>query len=189
MALTAEEIDGLVVRVQGGDRQAFWDLILQVQQDLRVLLSVLAPSTDLVEEILQATFLRCHDILPKYEPRGTFRQWLKGIARNLLHEELRARARLRSASGNPLEAIVAEACLGSVEDSSTDVPEKDPALRECMDRLPPHSRQLLERRYAQNLPLNRIAQQFKKPAEGIAVALFRIREALRQCLEAKGARA
>ncbi len=189
MSLTAEEIDSLVERVQRGDKQAFWDVILQVQQEVRLFIAVVAPSSELVEEILQSTLLRAHDILPKYELRRTFVQWLKGIARNLLRQELHARARHLSMAGSTLEAIVAEACLGDAETPAIEAAEPDPALRECMDRLSPHARDLLERRYRRGLPLNKIAQQFKKPADTICVTLHRIRETLRQCLAAKGSHA
>jgi RNA polymerase sigma-70 factor (ECF subfamily) len=143
----------------------------------------LSPSTELVEEILQATLLRAHDALPTYELRGTFVQWLKGIARNLLRQELRARARHLSMAGRTLDALIADDCLSGLDATS----EPDPALRECMERLSPHARALLDRRYGQGLPLSRIAQQFKKPADTICVTLHRIRETLRQCLAAKGA--
>ena len=184
VSLSAEEIDRIVERAQRGEKQAFWDLILQVQQEVRVFIAVLAPSSELVEEVLQATLLRAHDILPKYELRRTFVQWLKGIARNLLRQELQGRARHLSMAGQTLEAIVAEACLADVETA-----EPDPALRECMDRLAPHARELLDRRYGRNLSLGQLAQQFKKPADTIGVTLHRIRETLRQCLAAKGANA
>lgn len=186
MSLSAEDIDGLVLRVQKGEKEPFWDLILEIQQDLRLFIAVLAPTGELVEEILQTTFLRCHDVIHKYEPRRTFLQWVKGIARNLLREELRARSRHLSMAGNKLEALVADACL---DDLGGTPAEDDPALRECLESLPPHSRELLERRYRQNLPLNRMAQQFKRPADSLAVTLYRIRETLRQCLQAKGAQA
>lgn len=185
MSLTPEDIDRLIARVQGGEKQPFWDVLLQVQQELRVFIAVRAPSADLVEEILQSTVLRAHDALPRYELRGTFVQWLKGIARNLLLQELRARARHLSMAGPTLEAVVAEACLGDLD--AADVPGPDPALRECMDRLSPSARDLLDRRYGRGLSLNRIAQQLRKPADGLCVTLHRIREALRQCLAAKEA--
>lgn len=184
MSLNADEIDRLVQRVQKGDQEPFWDLLLHVQQEVRLFIAVLSPSTELVEEILQSTFVRAYESIRKYEPRGLFLQWIKGIARNLLREELRARARHLALSGEKLESIVAEACLKDV-----DAAEPETGLQECIDRLAPHSRELLERRYAANLPLARLAQQFKKPADSIAVTLCRIRESLRQCLEAKGARA
>jgi RNA polymerase sigma-70 factor, ECF subfamily len=183
--MNADELDRLVQRVQKGEQEPFWDLLLHVQQDLRLFIAVLAPSTELVEEILQATFLRCYDILPKYEPRGLFLQWIKGIARNLLREELRARSRHLAMTGDRLETMVADACLQDAAEAA----EPEPGLQDCLERLAPHSRQLLERRYRENLPLNRIAQQFKKPAESVAVSLYRIRESLRQCLEAKGMQA
>ena len=189
MSLTAEEIDSLVERAQRGERQPFWDLILQVQQDLRLFIAVQSPSSELVEEILQATLLKAYDILPKYELRRTFVQWLKGIARNLLRQELHSRRRHLSMAGQTLEAVVAEACVADLETPAIEAAEPDAALRECMDRLAPHARELLDRRYGQGIPLNRIAQQFKKPADTICVTLHRIRETLRECLAAKGTNA
>jgi RNA polymerase sigma-70 factor (ECF subfamily) len=182
--VNAEEIDRLVRRVQTGEQEPFWDLILHVQQDVRLFIAVLSPSTELVEEILQSTFVRAYDGIRKYEPRGLFLQWIKGIARNILREELRARARHLAIAGNAVETMVAEDCLQDV-----DAREPEPGLQDCIDRLAPHSRELLERRYGANLSLNKLAQQFKKPADSIAVTLCRIRESLRQCLEARGARA
>jgi len=189
VSLTAEEIDSLVERAQRGEQQPFWDLILQVQQEVRLFIAVLSPSSELVEEILQATLLKAYDILPKYELRRTFVQWLKGIARNLLRQELHSRGRHLSMASRTLEAVVAEACMADLETPAIEASEPDAALRECMDRLAPHARELLDRRYGQGLPLNRIAQQFKKPADTICVTLHRIRETLRQCLSAKGANA
>src|SRR5262245_35693651 len=125
VGLTAEEIDALVERAQRGEQQPFWDLILQVQQDVRLFIAVLSPSTELVEEILQATFLKAYDILPKYELRRTFVQWLKGIARNLLRQELHSRGRHLSMASNTLEAVVAEACLGEVDAAVVDASEPD----------------------------------------------------------------
>jgi len=187
--LTPEEIDGLVERAQRGEQQAFWDLILHVQQDVRVFIAVVAPSSELVEEILQTTLLRAYDALPKYELRRTFVQWLKGIARNLLKQELHARARHLSMANHTLEAIVAESCLTDLETPAIEAAEPDAALRDCMDRLAPHARELLDRRYGQGVTLNRLAQQFKTPADTLCVTLHRIREILRQCLAAKGAHA
>lgn len=182
--MNAEDIDRLVRRVQKGEQESFWDLILHVQQDVRLFIAVLSPSTELVEEILQSTFVRAYDSLQKYEARGLFLQWIKGIARNILREELRARSRHLAMTGDALEAMVGDACLQDVESA-----EPEPRLQECIDRLAPHSRELLERRYGANVPLNRLAQQFRKPADSIAVTLCRIRASLRECLEAKGARA
>jgi hypothetical protein len=41
--MTTEEIDRLVARAQRGEKQAFWDLILEVQQDVRLFIAVVSP--------------------------------------------------------------------------------------------------------------------------------------------------
>jgi RNA polymerase sigma-70 factor (ECF subfamily) len=189
MAMTPEEIDDRVVRFQRGDREAFWELVLKLQQELRSFIAVLAPSPDLVEEILQATFVRTHGIIGKYEPRRTFLPWLKGIARNLLQEELRARARHSRVEGDTLQALLAEDCLADAEAGREGAISEETHLKECIGRVSPVSRQLLEHRYVERLSLKQIAQRVRKPAAAIGVALFRIREVLRRCLEAKGVHA
>jgi len=57
-------------------------------------------------------------------------------------------------------------------------------LQACLERMPPRSRAMVERRYAQGVPLAVLAQQFKQSVEALASLLQRIRRSLRQCVEA-----
>lgn len=173
------EIDALVRLVQGGERKAFTELFMILQQEVRVFISAHASSPDMVDEVLQATFVACYQSIRCYEPRGTFLSWLKGIARNLLLKELRERAKYAAVRGDVLEQIVQGSSLRSLEADEAGPAEK---LQGCLEKLPPHSRELLQERYAGRRSVADLARSQGKSPSWLAVTLFRIREALRACL-------
>jgi RNA polymerase sigma-70 factor (ECF subfamily) len=175
--MTPEELDGLVRKAQGGDKKAFTDLFLALHQELRIFISAHAASVDMVDEVLQAAFVTCYRSLPKYEPRGTFLSWLKGIARNHLMRELTEFGRVVGVEGRRLEQKVAAASLRSLDES-----ESARSLSQCLDRLPAHARDLIRRRYADKRSIREIARDVRKSESWVAVTLFRLREALRNCL-------
>ncbi|MBA3709092.1 MAG: sigma-70 family RNA polymerase sigma factor [Planctomycetes bacterium] len=183
--MSPDEIDGVVRRIQGGDRAPFGDLIVEIQRDLRIFVAAHAPSADVVEEIMQASFVTAFESIADYDPRGTFGPWLKGIARNLLRRELHERRRQGRRSGDILDRAVADQCLIDLEEREESDGEMA-KLRECLAALPSRQRELIERRYSQQLPLNVLAQQFKRNAAHLSVLLYRIRGILRACLEGKG---
>ena len=181
--LTPTDIDALVALAKTGDRDAFHTLVLALQNEIRLFVAARTSALDLVEESVQGAFVTAWERLVDYELRGTFVSWLKGIARNRLHEQLRQRSRLGAAAG--LDALVAQ----SAEDAdSTDAAgaarHELVRLRACLDLLPPRSRTMVERRYAQEVPLAVLAQQFKQSAEALASLLQRVRRTLRACVEA-----
>lgn len=176
--MTPEELDRVVGRVQGGDKHAFADLFLATHQDLRVFVSAHAASADMVDEVLQAAFVACYQNLLKYEPRGTFLSWLKGIAKNLLRKELAELARAAAVEGRSLEGRVAAASVRSLDEED----EASRKLRQCVEKLPPHARELITRRYTDRRSIRDIAQALHKSESWVAVTLFRLREGLRACL-------
>ena len=56
------------------------------------------------------------------------------------------------------------------------------ALDTCLRKLPPKSREILQLRYEQDLPSHSIADALGSTAEAIRIALFRIRNGLRDCI-------
>jgi RNA polymerase sigma-70 factor (ECF subfamily) len=180
--VATDELDSLVRRVQQRDPHAFVDLMIAVQRELRIFLSAHASSADMVDEVLQAAFVTCYENIHRYEPRGTFLSWLKGIARNLLLRELKERARFLAVEGDVLEAMLVQQGLASVERADARQEELVSRLRHCLAQLERTSRQLIEKRYAENLSIQRLAHLFQRTGSWVAVTLFRIRQSLRVCL-------
>jgi RNA polymerase sigma-70 factor (ECF subfamily) len=179
--VNTEELDTLVIKVQQGDRDAFAEVVFLIRRELRIFLSAHATSIDMIEDVLQNALVTCYENIAKYEPRGTFLSWVKGISRNLLLKELKARSRCVTAEVDFLEHIVAEEAITSAQGIEHEE-EYVERLRDCLAKLPESSRTLIQQRYFNRLSVREIAKIHQRTETWTAVALFRIREALRICM-------
>jgi RNA polymerase sigma-70 factor, ECF subfamily len=172
--------DALVRQVQTGNREAFRTLFLEFERPIRCYLSAHASSAEMVDEVLQATFVACYESIATYEPRGTFSFWLRGIARNRLLKELRQRARHSHVSADILEATLAEVAAAQVS-GSTD--HAEPNLSHCLDQVTPRVRDLLHRRYVDQIAVKQLAVELGHTETWVSVTLHRARAFLRECLQ------
>lgn len=176
------EIDHLVAQAQKGDNEAFRELVLSLQRELGLYLAPRCSHADIVEELVQRTFVTAYERLASYDLRGTFPAWLKGIAYNHLRDHYRERRRAATHHVDALEQVIATAVDDHFE---IDEPQAITLerLKNCLKNLKPRARDLIESRYTQGKNINQIAQQFSKSAKSITSALFRIRNSLRSCVE------
>jgi RNA polymerase sigma factor (sigma-70 family) len=161
-----------------GDHQALERLIVSHQDRLRIFVSVRTPSVELAEEIVQETFVIACTTLDSYDGSGPFPGWLIGIARNLLRREaerMRRHRPLLEADDAPVE-IPDDAMVAAVQ-------QRADQLRRCLDHLAPSARRLAHLRFVDGIPLNQLAQRFKRTRAAIACQLTRIRDSLRQCCD------
>ena len=185
--MTPEALDEIVLQVQKGNEKAMERIILHLQGELRLFISARADSLDMVEDVLQSTFVICFRKLDTYQPRGTFMAWLKGIAKNRLLQELKERSRYVALEGAALEGLVADHRLETMEHQSVQQAEREMTrLLECVERLPERTREMVMRRYRDRTPIKKLAQQFKKRAGAVAALLTRARQSLRLCMESNG---
>ena len=179
--MNPQDIDQIVERVQGGDREALSELVFAVRKELRIFLSAHASSVDMVEEVLQATLVTAYENIDRYERRGTFLPWIKGIGRNLLLKELHARSRYVMTGADDLERIVVAAALESTHGADREQ-ESIERLKHCLERLPDEARRLVQQRYYKGMTVKEMARLMNKTETSVAVALFRVRETLRQAI-------
>lgn len=183
--MNPSDLDALVLRAQGGDRSAFHEVVDALDGEVRRFVAARAPNADVIEEAVQAAFVTAYLKLTDYQAQNSFSAWLKGIARNHLLQELGKQRRARPLEADALEQLVdtdAQARLDGAEAEAA--AEADLAhLARCLDKLPARTRQLFQRRYAEGLPLDRLAQQFKQGAEALAALFYRTRRSLQACIE------
>ena len=91
--LTADEQDIIwMMRVRGGDRQAFGELVeCHQQRVVGTVARMLGSDSADAEDIGQQVFLRVWKSAARYEPSAKFTTWLYTITRNLVFNELRRR--------------------------------------------------------------------------------------------------
>ncbi|MBA3936311.1 MAG: sigma-70 family RNA polymerase sigma factor [Planctomycetes bacterium] len=175
------EINRLVPLAQQGDHDAFQRLVEIIHYDVRVFVAVRCATDDLVEEVVQSALITSWRVLPKYEARGTFVSWVKGIALNHLRKELSNRAR---SAGRDLGTLLARHDAAAL-DAQIDQGE-DPRLerlRVCMGRLSETLRTLIDLRYREDLDLDALAARLGRTAGALAVQFHRLRKTLRACVD------
>jgi len=179
--MTDTELDELVKRVQDGNPDAFGEVVFAVRKELRIFLSAHASSIDMIEEVLQSTLVVCYENIAKYELRGTFLCWIKGISRNLLLKELKARSRYVAPDEDVLDRIVIQSALVSAQAQDREEARVE-RLRDCLASLPDESRNLIQQRYFNRLSVRDLARVMNRTETWTAVTLFRIRDILRDCM-------
>jgi len=183
---TASGSDPLTVAItqaQHGDHAAFDQLVLRCHQELRCFVSIRIHSLSDADEIVQDTFVTAYEKIAGYEHQGNFMGWLKGIARNKLKERYRQRrplavedAFLQSLVVHPGEAL---------DDAGEQTDKLNRHLQNCLQRLPAKSRKLLDAAYVDGQSHKKIAQRYKRTVNAVTVALSKLRQKLRHCIEAQ----
>jgi RNA polymerase sigma-70 factor (ECF subfamily) len=181
--MDADAIDVLVRRAQAGDKASFRELYVALERDLRLFISARVHDPELVDEILQASFVGCYEHLREYEPRGTFVSWLKGIARHRLLQEFDARRRTHAAGAEDLETVLDRCVCARVEVLPESAGEE--RLQECLKRLQATSRRLVAARYGDALSIRQISRVFEQTENWVYVTLHRARAFLRACVKGK----
>jgi len=177
-------LDQLVIAAQKGDHQAFHALVVSVQHELRLVLCSFAPPPDLLEELMQDTLVTAWGNLGSYRPEGTFVAWLHTIARNKARSRWRSARRTRPLDSDALDALLAEAESEILDDEAAAEAETG-RLATCLEQLPARARELLQRRYVDQIPLLALARESRKSEQALAALFYRLRSKLRECMAAR----
>ena len=137
-------------------------------------------------DLVQETFLRIHKHRDRYQPGGTFRNWLFVIAANVARSDRRARLR------RPLIPSLADKEVPSPaagpEQAAVDA-ERLGRIRAALDRLPTPQREALRLRLLQGLDFEAIGRALSCPTGTARTRVHYGLQALRAKLdEGPGAR-
>lgn len=137
-----------------------------------------------VEEVVQETWLTAVRLFDRFEPRrGTFAQWLRGIASNALRNYLR-RDGLRRRTFQPFD----EGQHGDAGANGQEAAQEDMADRitAALAALPAHYEEVLRAKYVDAESVNEIAAQRGMSPKAVESLLTRAREAFRAAYEGRG---
>jgi len=177
-------LDDLIAKARSGDVESYGPVVAEFQGRLRAFIATFCPDRSEVDEVAQRTFIWAYEHLGEYEAGTRFYSWLKAIARNMLLAELEARRRQVSNQRRYLAYLQLTACREDLaaDDTRSEAVE---ALQKCLEKLPAEARLMIRRRYEQPEPIAAIARELNRSAGGVKVALFRVRQALRKCVEGR----
>lgn len=147
---------------------------------VRALAARLAPDPAQADDLAQETFLVAFRKRESLDLSRDIRPWLATIVRNLSH-----RAWEKALRENRLRRDALSLFVEQLPEDASELYEGNAkaALRKCLDKLPERSRTLLNLRYNLGLPSEETAQHTASTAEAVRMALVRVRQALRQCMD------
>jgi RNA polymerase sigma-70 factor (ECF subfamily) len=169
--------------VQNGDRDAFAELVAAYQDMLLAYAAFRVPDSDLVEEIVQQAFIRAFEQIADYDSSRDFGIWLRTICKYVMLAELKRITQTQRNIKNYQSEIRHRLVRASIERCEAEITERPSKLEQCMQRLQEKARSLIEFRYALRLPVEEVAKRLGISVSHAAVSLFRVRGALRKCME------
>lgn len=138
------------------------------------------------DDLFQETMLVAWRKIGQYDRSRPFGAWLRGIARRLVLAHWRQSAR---EVATPDERVLdyLNVRMAQVDRQSGDaLDDRIEALTDCIRRLDPMYRQVVEMYYRQHRTCEWIAQALVATGEAVQKRLQRARAHLARCLEAKG---
>ncbi|MDP7012268.1 MAG: sigma-70 family RNA polymerase sigma factor [Verrucomicrobiota bacterium] len=161
------------------DDNLFAGLVEEHQASLRVFVRSLGVEPDWVDDLAQDAFVTAYREMSSYDPDHDFGKWLRGIARNLVRNELRKQGRHRRILHEGLSQHLLE--FSEQEEEQFEAGHVS-ALRDCVEQLPNKSRLLVHSRYFEGWNASILADKFEMKAATIRQTLLRIRRQLYQCI-------
>ena len=133
------------------------------------------------EDLMHQTFLAAHQhLLAGKTFRVDAAKWLRGTLRNLARMWWRERRKVPHQLADHAIALPHKPGHATVASRSE---EMRSALDHCLEKLPPADRQLLVHRYDRRTPVATLAEGMSCNVATLRWRLFRIRQALKTCVE------
>lgn len=164
----------------------FTQLVAEQHQQLRSFVRTLGVAPDWVDDLAQEALLIAWREQDSFDRRRDLGKWLRGIARNLVRNEIRKQERQERLLHQGLAELLVRAAETDSEPESW-AACRVPMLRDCVEQLAPKSRELVSGRYGDGWKAPDLADHFNMTAAAVRQALVRIRLQLKRCIELRTA--
>ncbi len=168
----------LLTAYRNGNDDAFAVLVRRYEKELYHFLYRFTGQTSLAEEAFQESFLQIHVSANQFEADRRFRPWLYTIAANKARDLLRSRMRRPTVqvSGGGEDNSDAELWAHLLTEEATpdqllDAKEQGELVRQAVEKLPDHLREILVMAYYGQLP-------YKEMSEALAIPLGTVKSRL-----------
>lgn len=156
---------------------AFLRLFVEHEEAVRGFVRALVASREDAREVMQevaAVLWRKFDGL---EHHAEFRAWAFGVARLQVREFFRDRGRDRLLFGEDVQTLIEQ----RAESAAAGFDARREALEECLQKLPPDQRELVDTAYEPGARIDALAEQMRRTPMALYKTLHRIRLALMDC--------
>lgn len=161
---------------------AFEALLSQHSSAVKLYVRSLLPGHISAEDVAQETMILLWEKRDQFTPGTHFKAWAFQIAKFLVMNQRRKLARSR-------EVVLDDELLNRIDEhwqqpeAAMITDSHHEALTQCLEILKPEDRQLLHARYATKVSLETYAIRTGARPGTLKARLFRLRDALRDCIE------
>jgi RNA polymerase sigma-70 factor, ECF subfamily len=144
---------------------------------LRFVLTLI-PDRQQAEDVVQETARVLWQKFADYDPARPFWPWARQVA---YFEVLKARKQRAAARRHFSDELVETLALERAEQEDL-LEARRLALRHCVDSLPGDDRELLTRRYGDDIAVDELARRLGKSSNALYLLMHRIRQKLAHCV-------
>jgi RNA polymerase sigma-70 factor (ECF subfamily) len=168
----------------GHDRERLSRLWMQAEPSVTAYVFAAIQRFQDAEDVVQQVALTAARRFDEYDDSRPFVAWVLWLAKSKIIDQYRKQGRRKLMFS---ETLLDQTASRLVERQEADH-ARAAALEQCIDKLPPKSRKLLDLRYLEDASMDAIAQVVGSTAGSVRVMLFRIRNLLADCVKAELAR-
>ncbi len=170
-----------------GDQKAYAELMGRYRESLYFMLLKMVNNKDDADDLTIEAFGKAFKSLHQYTPNFAFSTWLFKIATNNCIDFMRKK-RVNYSLDKPMDNEEGTGMSINIKADDPDPEqhiikkEKVKMMREVVDKLKPHYKQLVEMRYFEELSYEEISKILNLPIGTVKAQLFRARELLQHIL-------
>ena len=165
---------------EDASEQEFVSLITSHQGSLLAYIRSLMPGFSGASDILQQTNIVLWRKRESFELGTNFKAWSFAVARNMVFSQ---RRKLKRDSLLVFDEDLAEKFAEEFEDTDATLDSAFQALEKCITKLREHDRELLIKRYTEDVGLDQYAAELGRSSGTLKARLFKIRANLRRCID------
>lgn len=179
----------LVHLAQQGDQAAFAELMGKYRDSIYFMVNKMVRNTDDAEDLTIEAFGKAFMRINQYSPDYAFSTWLFKIASNNCIDFIRKKRLQMTSMDTRYESEDGE--YNSMQVKAEDLDPEEEAIKNqkvkmmrlIVEKLKPHYRILVEKRYFEELSYEEIAEEMDLPLGTVKAQLFRAREFLANMME------
>ena len=161
------------------NHRRFLQYFLKNEGLLKAYLVAAVQDLDDADDLLQEVSSVLWEKFDRYDPARPFAAWALGVARLEVLNYRKGLARRRE--------VLSEDSLRALEDTALqNAPEVDGIrthLSTCLSGIKEAPRRVLDMRYREALPIQKIAERMGRKVGAVEMTLVRVRRALRECID------
>jgi len=173
----------VVAKVLKGDKDAFREVVTTFGPEVRAYLASSISDYQAVDDLAQETFIATYNSLEKFDPDADLRAWIYGIARNKVRMYLRRFYQQKDRMFLMSQEVMEQLTLILENDGDELDNVRIENLTVCIERLPEKSKTLIQSRYFSRTTVIEIANKLQITENAVSATLYRVRAALRKCME------